>query len=78
MVRAPGIDRRFNNTAEEVNVRTAGILTGKLNISAQVARFLIARTALLNHLLRLHTQFVLHMNWTGGDKGVNTTRVRTG
>ena len=43
----------------------------RVDVITEVARALHRTNGLLHHLVRLHTQLVLHVDGAGGDKGVD-------
>ena len=73
-----GVDGRLDDAAQEIDFRTPGVFAGKLHIGAEVARLGHRPNGLLDHLVRLHAQLVLHMNRAGGDKGMDTSGVGPG
>ena len=73
-----GVDGSLDDAAEEIDLRAAGVLAGKLHVGAQTARLLHRAHCLLHHLVRLHAQLVLHVDRAGGDKGVNAPGVGAG
>ena len=74
----PGVDGSLDDAAEEIDLRAAGVLAGKLHVGAQAARLLHRAHCLLHHLVRLHAQLVLHVDRAGGDKGVDAPGVGAG
>ena len=69
------INGRFDNPAEEIYFRTACILAGKLHIRAQISSPLDRANCLLDNLVRLQAQLVLHVNRTGGNERMNTAAI---
>ena len=57
-----GVNGRFDDAAKEINFRPPGVFAGKLHIIDQVPRFRYRTHSLSNHRVRLHPQFVLHMD----------------
>ena len=56
------VDGGFNNAAQEIVFRTAGVFAGKLHIFDKTAGFFHRIHGLLHHLIRLHAQLVLHVD----------------
>jgi len=48
-----GVDHRLDNTAEKIQLGTAGILAGKFHITHVIAGMLHRRHCMLDHLIRL-------------------------
>ena len=71
-----GVDDRFQHPAEKIQLGTARVLGRELDIVGVLARPPDRLDGLLHHLVRLHAQFLFHMNGRGGDEGVDTRRAR--
>ena len=67
----------FEHATEKVRVRTVPVLRRKLDVTTQVAGKPHRQPRLLQHLLPAHAQFLLHVQFAGGDEGVNARRGRT-
>src|SRR3546814_20085726 len=65
-------------SSDLIDLRAPGILAGELHVGAQAARLLHRTHRLLDHLVRLHAQLVLHVDRAGGDNGVDAPGVGAG
>ena len=65
-------DNRRKDLGEEVQIRTHGVFGGKFHIVSVFFGDFYRFDRRIDDLLRLHFQFVLHVNGAGGDKSVNT------
>ena len=71
-----GLDHRLEDTAQEINVRAAGIFGGKLDIVRVFACPANRLDRLRNHLIGRHAQLFFHVNRRRGDEGVNAAGIR--
>src|SRR6056300_91035 len=67
------IDHFFDDTAHKVQFRAARIFERELDIIDQIARPLNRVNSLFNDTIRFHLKLVLHMNWRGCNKRMNST-----
>ena len=70
------IDRGFNDPAQKVQLRTAGIFAGKLHVTDMIACPFYRPYRLLDDFVRAHLELVLHVNGRGGNKGMNAALLR--
>ena len=75
MVRAPASIAGLEDAAEEIDVGAHRVLGGELDVVGVLARELHRPHRLLDHLVGLHAQLVLHVDGAGGDEGVHAPRV---
>src|SRR5258707_11018736 len=68
----PCLDGALDGTTEEIMLGPRAVLTGPLDIAAEIARVADAVDDGLVHRRRLHLQLVLHVQRGGCDEGVNT------
>ena len=66
-----GIDHCLDDAAQEIQLGTARILTGKLHIPHMIAGMFYRRHRMLDHLIRRQAQLVLHMDRAGRQEGMN-------
>ena len=58
---------------QKVDIASNRVFGRKLNIVGVLERHSNTLDSSLNHLIRTHSEFLLHMNRTRRDKGMNTT-----
>ena len=69
--RRPRFDHLFEDAAQKIEIRTAGVFGRKLDIVGVFARPFDRAHSLVDHLRRLHAQFLFHVDRAGRDEGVN-------
>ena len=65
------LDHGLEHAAEKVNVAAVAVFRAELDVVHQVASEAHRLHRLLQHLLGRHAQFLLHVQRTGGNEGVN-------
>ena len=71
-----GLDHRLEDTAQEINVRAAGIFGGKLDIVRVFACPANRLDRLRNHLVGRHAQLLFHVDRRRGNKGMDAAGIR--
>ena len=69
--RRPLLDRGFEHPAQEVDITAIPVLRAELDIGDEVAGKAHRQPGLLEHLVRSHAQFLLHVQRRGCDEGVD-------
>src|SRR5690606_39365183 len=70
-----GVDCLLDDATEKIDLGASTILTGKLHISTEGTRALDGAHRLLDDLIRVKAQLVLHMDRVGGVEGVYATGI---
>ncbi len=71
----PGLDDRFENPTQEVDLGAPGILGRKLDVIRVLTRPANRLDRLLDHLIGGHAELLFHMNRRGGNEGMNPPRI---
>ena len=71
IVRRTGLDRGFDDFAQEVELGARGVLGRELDVLAQAARVLHAFDRRVDDLLLRHVELVLAMDRAGREEHVN-------
>ena len=72
------LDDGLADAGQEIDVGAVAVLGRELDVAAQVAREAHGQRGLVQHLLAGHAQLLLHVEFAGGDEGVDARSVGAG